>query len=73
MKQNAKLLPPFLFEFGYLPAMLASEAAPVTFAKVAGRITVLLLNRAINYSYTLVLSHIVTSFLGIVTSLSSTS
>ena len=59
-------VPPFLFEFRYLPATLAPEATSVAFTKVAGRITVLLINGALGYPYTLVLSHIITSILGIV-------
>jgi len=59
MWRNAKLLPLFLLEFGYLPAPLAPEAAPVTFAEVAGQVTVLLANRALFYPHVLVLSHLV--------------
>ena len=47
---------PFLFEFWYLPAPLASEATAVAFTPVAGRITVLLLNRALSYPYTFTVS-----------------
>jgi len=66
-------LPPFLFEFWYLPATLASKVTPVAFTEVAGRITVLLPNRALGYSDTLVFGHIITSFLGIVISRNSPS
>ncbi len=68
MRQSGLLLPLFLFEFRYLPATLAPEATSVAFTKVAGRIAVLLINGAPGYPYTLRLSHIVTCFLGIVTS-----
>jgi len=63
----------FLFEFWYLPATLTPEATPVAFTEVAGRITVLLPNRALSYTNIVVPSHIITSFLDIVTSRDSPS
>jgi len=59
-EQNARLLRPFLLEFWHLPAPFTSEAAPVTLAKVARRVTVFLTNGAFGYSHTHVFSHMVT-------------
>ncbi len=56
-------LPPLLFEFWYLPATLTSEAASVAFAKIAGRITVFLLNRALGYPHSFTASHMITDYL----------
>jgi len=57
------ILIPFFFELRYLPALLAPGVASVTFTPVAGRITILLPNRALGDSYALAFSHITTAFL----------
>jgi len=57
------LLLPFLFEFWYLPTTLTSETTSVALAEVAGRITVLLVNRALGYSYPFAVFHLFTSLL----------
>ncbi len=52
--------PPFHFEFGYLPAPLATETTSVAFTPVAGRITIFLPNRALGYPHALGFNHIIT-------------
>ena len=62
-EQNGQLSPLFLLEFRYLPTTLASKATSVTLTEVAGRITVLLPNRALDYPHTFTVSYIITFLL----------
>ena len=57
----------FLFEFGYLPAPLAPEATSVTLTEAAGRITIVLPNRALGHPHALTVSHTIISFVGTLT------